>query len=165
MGIASQMASPLELSLTRLRRLRRIRRLVAVAILLVSTLLIFAAYLWMYGEHEHRRVDSPDGRWTAVVIKRMDSLIGNTSVFAEIVDDIGRTHLRIEIDQRDVWSDVGKDSYPIYWNGPSQAWIGDRWGPSQFWGPPPMVRDGDRMKPSNYSFRVERRDGEWVAPK
>jgi hypothetical protein len=94
------------------------RWVVAACAVLVASMVPFVLYLWYFGEAEHVRIASPDGRWVVVVTKRMERFPEPVEVRLKVVQnwESPRIWLDIEFDEPDIWPDVKPDSYRVAWH-------------------------------------------------
>ncbi len=97
------------------------KRIVFVALIAVGVIaigvFIFAAHDWYYSEVEHRRLTSPNGRLVVIITKRMVAFFKPVEIRVKVVQNGGRerTYLDVFLEERDLWGDVGLESFPIEW--------------------------------------------------
>ncbi len=92
---------------------RRFFGLTSSAILLVALALLAIAFPilgWWYMTRPEvlLHADSPDGRWSATVIRQQTSIVGNTDVILQVENQSGKVIWRRRIDETDLWSDVDR---------------------------------------------------------
>jgi hypothetical protein len=70
----------------------------------------FLAWWYMVRPEVYRQATSPDGSWSAVIIRKQKSIFGNTDVILRVKHREGGVVWQHRIDERDLWEDVDRDS-------------------------------------------------------
>jgi hypothetical protein len=78
--------------------------------------IVFLAFAWwnMFRPQIYLHATSPDGTWSATVIRQRTSFVGLTDVTLLVHDETGRIRWQQRIDERDIWEDVD-ERYPNIW--------------------------------------------------
>lgn len=72
----------------------------------IVTTLPIAGWWFLTRPEEFLHANSPDGTWSATIIRQQTSVAGTTDVILRIEDESGRIYWCHRIDERDVWTDV-----------------------------------------------------------
>ena len=83
--------------------------------------------VWFYQPIVHRQLVSPDGRYTAGIVKRYG--FNSQPVMISLrITDVDSEQIEQDFYSTDMWEDVTGKSHPLKWTSKNQLLIGDRGG-------------------------------------